>query len=73
MDQRGKNMDTQIDMNELTIKEALAIDAARLVMRSKILTDPYMPLLPLTPRVIGKKIIKGIQKAANNVKQKDEL
>lgn len=73
MDQRSKSKNTQIDMNALTIKEALAIDAVWLVIRSKILTDPYMPFLPIAPCVIGKKIIKRIQNAANNIKQRDEL
>lgn len=73
MNQRNKNTNTQIDMDKLTVKEALAIDAAQLVMRNRILTDPYMPLYPLIPHIIGKKAIKGIQKAANNVKPRDEL
>lgn len=68
MNQRNKNTNTQIAMDKLTVKEALAIDAAQLVMRNGILTDPYMPYISLTSLVMRKKIIKGIQKVANIVK-----
>lgn len=61
MDQRNKNTDTQPDMDNLTIKEALAMDAAQIAVRSKILIDPYMPFIPITPLVVGKKVIKGVQ------------
>ena len=68
MNQRNKNTNTQIAMDKLTVKEALAIDAAQHVMRNGILTDPYMPYISLTSLVMRKKIIKGIQKVANIVK-----
>ena len=61
MDQHNKNTDTRPDMNNLTIKEALAMDAAGIAVRSKICVDPYMPFVPLTPIVVGKKVIKGVQ------------
>lgn len=61
MDQQNKNTDTLPDVDNLTIKEALAMDAAEIAVRSKILVDPYMPFVPLTPIVIGKKAIKGVQ------------
>lgn len=61
MDQQNKNTDTLPDMDNLTIKEALAMDAAQIATRSKILVDPYIPFVPLTPIVVGKKVIKGVQ------------
>lgn len=68
MDQRNKNMDTQLDMDKLTVKEALAMDVAQISMRRKIIVDPYMPFLPITPLAVGKKVIEGVQSVLGIVK-----
>lgn len=56
-------------LDEMTIKEALLKDVAELQLRSTVIMDPApTPMIPITPIVIGKKIIKGTKKAFDAIK-----
>ena len=57
-------------LDEMTIKEALLKDVAELQLRSTVIMDPApTPMIPITPIVIGKKIIKGTKKALDAIKK----
>ena len=49
-------------IEDISIKEALAADAAELSIRRYIIMDPApMPFIPVTPIVIGKKIVNVVK------------
>lgn len=51
------------NINELSIKEALSIDMGQITFRNHVIIDPApMPFIPITPIVIGKKVIKDAKR-----------
>jgi len=55
-------------LEEMTVKEALQHDVADIAFRSTVIIDPApMPMIPITPIVIGKKAINGAKKALNDI------
>ena len=67
MKQENTNENVKKSLEDMTIKEALKDDVAQVMLRNHVIMDPYVPPIPITPVVIGKKIIKG---AKNLFKQK---
>lgn len=64
-----KTTNSPKSLDEMTIKEALLEDVAELQFRSTVIMDPApAPMIPITPIVIGKKIIKGTKKAFGAIK-----
>lgn len=64
-----KSTNTPKSFDEMTIKDALLKDVAELQFRSTVLVDPApAPMIPITPIVIGKKIIRGTKKVFDAIK-----
>jgi len=50
-------------LEELSIKEALTVDVSEIIVRSSLIIDPVpLPHIPITPVVIGLKILNGAKK-----------
>ena len=50
-------------LEELSIKEALTVDVSEIIVRSSLIIDPApLPHIPITPVVIGLKILNGAKK-----------
>lgn len=59
----AENIDT------LSVKDAFAADVEALKIRSTVIIDPApMPFIPITPIVVGKKVINHVKKIAASIK-----
>lgn len=58
-------------IDELSVKEALTWDAGNILAKHTLIIDPApLPTIPITPFVIGKKVIKGVKGIVNSIKSK---
>ena len=65
-----ENVKQNKKMDEMTVLEALARDVGELFFRSSVIVDPApVPFIPVTPIVVGKKMIRGAGKLFNAVKE----
>ena len=56
------------NIEDMTIKEAVTHDIAQVVVNSTIISDPAPVNIPITPIVIGKKILNGTKKIFKGLK-----
>lgn len=55
-------------VDDISVKEALAQDAADLSVRWSACVDPAPgPFIPVTPFVIGKKAVNGVKKIVESI------
>ncbi len=65
----SNNKNTGCSLDELTIKEALKMDIKQVSSKTHILVDPApLPMIPITPFVIGRKMVKGTKNFIRSAK-----
>lgn len=58
-------------LKEMTVKEAIAYDAAEITYRSSVIIDPApMPFIPVTPIVVGNKVLNGVKQVSVALKNR---
>lgn len=58
------------NIDELSVKDALVADIAEIKFRNSVIIDPApMPFVPITPIVVGKKVINHVKKIAVAIKK----